>query len=728
MTAVKEILTIGLLMAATWLLAPALPAFVFSAGCVYMVSIRIIPKFSNRQSTKKDSVCSFLLYGLFIIGLFFCFQPTIIHDAFQYYAYLTSIVIDGDLDLFNQLYLHNTHRVYNPFPWHSARYMGTAIMESPFFILAHGLTLGLRFLGLDFPADGYGTLYQVIVSLASTGFGMCGVLACFFLAREFFSRRISLISTIAIWLCSPLFFFMFFWNGWSHPFAFFLVSVFLLLWQRTRTERTMTQWIMMGLILGLAGLTQPSSVLMVIFPLAELSSKLVDPQKGRIGLYFAGLTLCAFISILVFSPQLSLWRITSGAWFSQPYTSVGDSYNWLDPQVCGLLFDTARHGLFVWSPLLLPACVGLMFLYRRDKIVAVSTLLLMLLSIYTYACWSIWWSGVGFSNRFFIHLIPAFILGLAGLMEALKRRMTLAVITAILSIFVLWNFLLMADYRALLVPHGIPEPTRSLEAPLTFGKLCSVQLYNFPENLRSLASDRWASHTFFSTRIIHAWKTEQMHDLANTTGLFVSISILMVIGFRIFWRRLDKKNIHMKPIMLLLLLGTFFFGTHGILWFAGKDMAFPERVYRLETLDQEAIADGPPVVLVSDHPLRVDYVDIVSSLTFGHGILHGSEIAEIVLEDMDGHRHRTVMRAGVDTAEHSFRRPEDARLLNHGIDQTNTVRHFISNAYSDSYHDLLLFHYEWKLPRPLFVRNIFVRYTHPFGRLYLADVFLRSKP
>ena len=693
-----------------------------------MVSTRIIPQFSNLQSTKKDSVCSFLLYGLFIIGLFFCFQSTIIHDAFQYYAYLTSIVVDGDLDLFNQLYVHNTYRSYNPFPWNSARYMGTAIMEAPFFLIAHGLALGLRFLGLNFPTDGYGTFYQVIVSLASTGFGMCGILACFFLTREFFSKKISLISTIAIWLCSPLFFFMFFWNGWSHPFAFFLVSVFILIWQRTRTERTMAQWIMIGLILGLAGLTQPSSVLVVIFPLIELLSKLIDSKKKRIGPYFVGLTLCAFISFLVFSPQLSLWRITSGAWFSRPYTSVGDVRNWLDPQLYGLLFDTARHGLFSWSPLLLPACVGLMFLFRRDKIVAVSASLLMALSIYTYACWSIWWSGVGFSNRFFIHLIPLFILGLAGLIEILKRRMNLAVITAILSIFVLWNFLLMADYRSLLVPHGIPEPTRSLEAPLTFSKLCSVQLYNFPENLRSLLSDRWASHTFFSTRIIHAWKTKQMHDLANVTGLFVSISTLMVIGFRIFWRRLDKKSIHMKPIMLLLLLGIFLLGTHGILWFVGNNMMPPERVYHLETLDQETTADGPPVVLVTDHPLPVDYVDIVSSLTFGHGIPQGAEVAEIVLEDMDGHHHRTVMRAGIDTAEQSSRRPEHYHLLRHDMGQTNIARYFISNAYSDSYHDLLLFHYEWKLPQPLFIKDIRIGYRYPFGRLYLADVFLRSRP
>ena len=715
-------------MAATWLIAPALPAFVFVAGCSYMLVMGLNPRFSNLEKGKMDSVCEVCFYGLFVVGLFFCFQPTIIHDAFQYYAYLTSIVVDGDLDLFNQLYLHNTHRSYNPFPWNSARYIGTAIMESPFFMLAHGLALGLRFLGMNLATDGYGTFYIVIVSLASTWFGMCGVILSYSLAREFFSRKISLISTIAIWLCSPLFFFMFFWNGWPHAFAFFLCSAFLLIWQRSRIERTMTHWIIMGLILGLAGLTQPTTVLVVIFPLIELLSKLFGPGHTRIRAYSAGLGLCAITSLLVFSPQLSLWRITSGSWFSQPYGNVGDAHNWLDSQLYGLLFDTSRHGLFAWSPILLPASVGLLFLFRKDKILAVSALMFMVFSIYAYACWSIWWSGVGFSNRFFIHLTPVFILGLAELVNLLKKHVKGAVIVAILSVFMFWNILLMADYRALLIPHGIPEPTRSMDTPLTFGKLCSVQFYNFPENLWSLFSDRWASHTFFSTRVIHAWKTGQMHDLADVAGLFVSISTLMVIGFRLFRKRLGKKNIRMRLIFPLLLLCAFFFGAHGVLWFVGKNTTSPEHIYRLETLDQEALANGRSAVFVTDHPVPVDYVDIVSSLTFGHGILQGSEIAEIVLEDMDGHRYRTVLRAGIDTAEHSFRRPEHRHLLRHNIDQTNIVRHFISNAYSNSYHDLLLFHSEWKLPRPLLVKNILIRYTYPFGRLYLADIFLRSVP
>ena len=724
----KEILTMGCLMAGTWLIAPALPAFVLVTGCSYMLAGRLSPRFSNLEDAQKDSVCGACLYGLFVVGLFFCFQPTIIHDAFQYYAYLTSIVIDGDLDLFNQLYLHNTHRSYNPFPWNSARYMGTAIMESPFFMVAHGLALAMRFLGMNIPSDGYGTFYQVVVSLGSTWFGMCGVLLSYFLTREFFSRKISVLSTIAIWISSPLFFFMFFWNGWSHPFAFFLSSAFLLIWQRSRIERTMTQWIIMGLILGLAGLTQPTTVLIVLFPLCEALSKLSNPRNNSIFRYFVGLSLCAVVSLLIFSPQLSLWYITTGNWLSQPYESVGDVHNWAHPQLFGLLFDTARHGLFAWTPLLLPACAGLLLLFRRNKTVALSALMFTGLTIYTYSCWSIWWSGVGFSNRFFIHLTPVFILGLAGLIEMLNKRIKGAVIVAILSIFVLWNILLMADYRALLIPHGIPEPTRSLEAPLSFGKVCLVQLYDFPENLWSLFSDRWASHTFFSTRMIHALKAIKIYDFLLIAGLFFSVSTLMVIGFRLFWKRLKNKSTHIQPIFPLLLLCMFFLGTNGVLWLVGNNTMPTERVYRLETLDQETIADGPPVVLVTDHPLPVDFVDIVSSLSFAHGIPQGAEIAEITLEDMEGHSYQTVMRAGIDTTEQSFRRAEHRLQLRHGMEQTNIVRHFITNAYSDSYHDLLLFHYEWKLPRPLFIKNIRFQYTYPFGKLYLADVFLRSRP
>ena len=430
--------------------------------------------------------------------------------------------------------------------------------------------------------------------------------------------------------------------------------------------------------------------------------------------------------MFVFSPQLSLWRITSGDWISQPYASVGDAYHWLDPQFYGLLFDTARHGLFAWSPILLPACVGLPFLFRKDKVLAVAAFLLLGFSIYSYACWSIWWSGVGFSNRFFIHLTPVFILGMARFIEVLEKRVKVAVITSILSLFVFWNILLMADYRALLIPHGIPEPTRHLETPLTFRELCAVQLYNFPENLRSLLSDRWASHTFFSTRIVNAWKTRQLFELVHVAGLFILIAALMGLGFRNIWERFENGNLRTHKMALFLFVFIFISGIHGALWFAGRSTMSPEYTYRLETLDQETFAHGPPIVLTTDYPLPVDHVDIVSSLTFAHGIPQGATVSEIVIEDTNGSPYRTNMRAGIDTAEQSSNRPEHKGQLRHNTGPTKRVRHFISNGYSNAYYDLLLFHYQWKLPQPLFVKNIHVRYTYPFGRLYVADIFLRS--
>ena len=184
----------------------------------------------------------------------------------------------------------------------------------------------------------------------------------------------------------------------------------------------------------------------------------------------------------------------------------------------------------------------------------------------------------------------------------------------------------------------------------------------------------------------------------------------------------------MQIAVLLVLFCTIVLGTHGVLWCIGNNTTASRCIYRLETLDQQAVANGAPVILVTDHPVLVDHIDIVSSLAFGHAIPQGAEVAEIVLEDMKGNRYRTVMRAGVDTAEQSFQRPEHAHLLRHSVDETHIVRYFITHAYSSSYHDLLLFHYQWDLPHPLFVKKIRIRYIYPFGRLYLADIFLRSGP
>jgi hypothetical protein len=671
-----------------------------------------------------------VLYSVFLAGLFFFFQPTFLHDAFQYYAYLSSVVLDGDLDLNNQLYLHNYFRTYNPFPWHSARYIGTAIMETPFFLVAHGIALGLQRAGFDVAANGYSLVYGVVVGLATPWFGMCGLIMCYRLARTVCGQSAGLLATLGIWLSSALAFFMFFWVGWPHPFALFWTAFFLLLWQRTRKHREPKQWILLGVLLGMAGLTQPPAVLVALFPIGEGVRLGISCRRQRtwqnLFSFVRGLLLCALVSVLVFSPQLSLWRGTSGHWFSAPYADVGDSFNWARPRLVAMLFDTARHGLFAWTPLLLPALLGQFLLFRRDRLLAWTTLLFSALSLYCYACWSIWWCGVGFSNRFFIPLTPVFVLGLAALLNALHHKhIPWKWLSGALLLFVVWNTLMMTAYRGGTLPQGIPEPNRFLVEPLTQNNLWAALLSNPLHLLRSLFNDYLVNHTFFASRVRLALQTGRWADAVQISALFLLIATGMISGFRLFWKRLEQpKSIGWVG---LAWIAAALVGVHGVIWAAAANTGAVSRIGRVPTDDRAAVAGAAPVVFETHCPEPVDDIHIISSLAYAHAIPQGAAVAEVTLEDAAGRCQTITMKAGVDTAEQSCLRLEDRHLMRHVYDKNRVVRTAVSRAYSDSYHELLQFCFSWHLPRPTRVNKLQVRFLYPYGQLYLADLFLESR-
>ena len=124
------------------------------------------------------------------------------------------------------------------------------------------------------------------------------------------------------------------------------------------------------------------------------------------------------------------------------------------PSVLDSLF-ASRHGILFWTPLLTLALVGLVLRAargHRDALGALSALSLLAL---VNASLRPWWSG-GFGNARFLPALPLFALGLATLLEVLRtsaERRPLRVAALAGALLVAWNLLLMAQYRAELIPR-----------------------------------------------------------------------------------------------------------------------------------------------------------------------------------------------------------------------------------------------------------------------------------
>jgi len=165
---------------------------------------------------------------------------------------------------------------------------------------------------------------------------------------------------------------------------------------------------------------------------------------------------------------------------------------------------------------------------------------------------------------------------------------------------------------------------------------------------------------------------------------------------------------------------------HGTIWNAA---ARSEPMGRFHHLPDTGLIVGQPAAdtwIYSDYQQAVSSVDLLSCLIYGHGVPQDAVVAVVTVYDADGRAFDTRLRAGVDTAEASYPRPEYRDAIRHGIDGTDVVRAKPAGLYSASSWESLTYRAVIDLPRPMVVRKIRLRYTHPVGRLVVSDIFLRA--
>ena len=124
------------------------------------------------------------------------------------------------------------------------------------------------------------------------------------------------------------------------------------------------------------------------------------------------------------------------------------------PAVLDSLF-ASRHGVLFWTPVLTVALVGLALRATRGHRDALGALAALALLALANASLRPWWSG-GFANARLLPALPLLALGLATLLEVLRasaERRPLRVAAGVGALLVVWNLLLMAQYRAELIPR-----------------------------------------------------------------------------------------------------------------------------------------------------------------------------------------------------------------------------------------------------------------------------------
>lgn len=376
-------------------------------------------------------------------------------DEIQYYSQLRSLVFDGDLDFeneyrwfvaqnpkglaaFQETFLERrepvTGRPINFTP------VGCALLWSPFYLVAHAGVLAARALGAGVTADGLSRPYQAAACYASAAYGWLGLLLLHAVLRRRFAEPEAAWAVAAVWLASPLLYYMTLAPGFSHASSVFAVSLLLWLSLRARDSGRLRDWALAGVAGGLCGLIREQDALFLAMPAGLLAwDAWRTRQLGRAARSLATLGLAA---AAVFAPQLLVYRALNGS--LGPSTLVTRKLSWASPHFFQVLFDP-EHGLFLWSPLLAAAAAGLLYeVWRRREALATVLLLALLLQVWINGAVLSWHQAGAFGSRRFVASTAMFAFGLAAMLEALDARR--AFVAASLAFCVWWNVSLMIQF------------------------------------------------------------------------------------------------------------------------------------------------------------------------------------------------------------------------------------------------------------------------------------------
>jgi hypothetical protein len=409
-------------------------------------------------------------------------NPWVRGDGVGYYAYARALLIEhglrfeadwlaanpsflqGRLDASGGLradQFTSTGHVDNHFS------IGPAILWAPFLAVAHSLVLVADHLDANVPADGYSRPYRVTMAVATALYGFLGLLLGFDLARRYIAERWSFLATLGVWFASSLPVYMYFNPSWSHAHSAFAVALFVWYWDRTRRVRTWAQWALLGTIAGLMMDVYYPNALLLSFPLLESLMGYWEAYNGRAtkrpSQLFGQNLVFAVVGLAAFVPTLVSKRIIYGSYFNFGY---GERWFWYSPALFRVCFSSA-HGLFSWTPILIPAVVGLFFVSRYDRMLGLGAVISFVSYLYFIGCYQNWDGLSSFGNRFFVSLTPLFILGLAAALDCSARcwrepRIDFAVASCICALFVLWNFGFIFQWGTQMIPARGPISWREM--------------------------------------------------------------------------------------------------------------------------------------------------------------------------------------------------------------------------------------------------------------------------
>lgn len=326
--------------------------------------------------------------------------------------------------------------------------VGPVIAWAPAYALVHAAVRATA----PARADGYGGPYALAIALSSFACGLAGTLLALRIARRVAGEGAAFWAALAGVWATPLVYYLYLSPDYSHALTVLTSGAFFAHWLATRGSARGIDWFVRGALAGALFLARWNDVVLAL-PVYGLEAVALLRARGPAATARAKL-LFALGALLVASPQFAAWQYFHG----RPWVRYPEHYAGLP--VHGLLqtLFSARHGLFVWTPVALLAVAGLFALAKRDRtfaLVAAASLALLVVANCTARDW---WAGASFGARRLVSATPLLVAGLAALFDAVPQRAARLAVPALVGLFALWNLLLLGQYALGMISHTDAVP------------------------------------------------------------------------------------------------------------------------------------------------------------------------------------------------------------------------------------------------------------------------------
>lgn len=403
-------------------------------------------------------------------------NPWVRGDGVGYYAYARALVINRNLRFEQDWLLSNPSfhmdrvdangRIKDN-QYTSTGYLcntfaiGAAILWIPFLAVTHVSVLAYNGLGGRVAADGFSLPYTLTMALATAVYGFIGLYLVFCMTRKYVEERWAFLATVGIWFSSSLIVYMYFNPSWSHAQSAFAVALFIWYWHRTRGARTAVQWVILGLLSGLMVNVYYVNGILLLLPLTESFEDYRrawgSPGHGWTTIQYVFTLDALYLTVFVIAmlPTLITQFIIYGGPLKSDYPPLS-TWHWASPALWNVLFSS-DHGLLAWTPILIPAAVGLVLLRRYDKGLA-AYLGIAALAFYLVIASRPGWDGLSsFGNRFFVSLTPIFVLGLGATLDVLgklwkNRRAASVCLYGATALLITWNLGFVFQWGTHMIP------------------------------------------------------------------------------------------------------------------------------------------------------------------------------------------------------------------------------------------------------------------------------------